>query len=82
MGFRGGFLLCFNIKIYWVSDGLDVLEPRYRTLDCSLHHRYFDTSENHNSELDLSVNSSEIYGKSSAIGPGPIQNGDFHLYLP
>ncbi len=39
-----------------------------------------NTSENHHSELDLSVNSSEIYGKSSAIGPSPIQNCDFHLY--
>jgi hypothetical protein len=26
------------------------------------------------SELDLSVNSSEIYGKSRTIGPSPIQN--------
>jgi hypothetical protein len=45
-----------------------------------MHQPYvLDTSENHNSELDLSVNSSEIYGKSRAIGPSPIQNCDFHL---
>ncbi len=30
------------------------------------------TSNNHNSELDLSVNSSEIYGKTRTFGPSPI----------
>jgi hypothetical protein len=40
-----------------------------------------DTSENLNSELDVSVDSSEIYGKSRAIGPSPIQNCDIHLYM-
>jgi hypothetical protein len=29
----------------------------------------------------LSVNSSEIYGKSRAIGPSPIQNCDFSLVI-
>jgi hypothetical protein len=45
--------------------------------------RGFENSEifrHHNSELDLSVNSSEIYGKSRPIGPSPIQNCDFHLH--
>jgi hypothetical protein len=31
--------------------------------------------------LDLSVNSSEIYGKSRTIGPSPIQNIKNWLYL-
>jgi hypothetical protein len=35
---------------------------------------------NNKSELDLSVNFSEIYGKSRIFGPSPIQICDYNLY--
>ncbi len=36
-------------------------------------------SNNGKSELDLSVNSSEIYGKSRTFGPSPIHICDYYL---